>query len=134
MKYYKIVIINLFLVLNLYSIDTWNLIDKNDDMKLYEKNHINSDYNEYKITTLINSSQSSLLSLFYDIKNYPKWFLDCEEVTLIKRIDFKKNYIYQINNLPFPMNNRDAIYLTELSNDSRSSKIVLKCVKCSRIV
>lgn len=121
MKSYKVLIfIYLLYVSYLNAEEIWTLVNREDNISVYTKNNNKNKPKTFKGILKIKGSIDSLVSVFYDLNNYPIWLEDCFSANLYKRINFKENYIYQVSYLSFPFRNRDVVYHTLLKQEGKN--------------
>lgn len=142
MKIYKVLIfIYLLHVSYLNAEEIWTLVNREDNIYVYTKKNNKNKPKTFKAILKIKGSIDSVVSVFYDLNNYPIWLENCVSANLYKRINFKENYIYQVSYLSFPFRNRDVVYHTLLKQEGKNiiisfesdSKMYMKNINTSSI-
>lgn len=97
----------------------WDLAKEENSIRVYTRSVEGSSFKEYRSVMQIEASLSSLVALVDDIPSYPKWIHTCKKAIVLKTFNQTKSQIYTINNAPWPVSDRDAVALNEISqNDS----------------
>ncbi len=127
----KVNIIIPFLVVFLFSGSIysssfdWELeMDKNG-IKVYLKELKTKDIKAFRGTVFINASVDSLLAVIMDIDACTDWLQYCQNPLILERINFSESYHYLINDLPFPVVDREFILHTKISRDPISGSITV---------
>ena len=103
----------------------WNLeMDKNG-IKVYLKELKTKDIKAFRGTVSINASVDSLLAVIMDIDACTDWLQYCENPLILERINFSESYHYLINDLPFPVIDREFILHTKISRNPVSGAITI---------
>lgn len=89
--------------------DSWQLKRDKQQVKIYTRSVKGSAYKEVMGVTLINTRLSSLVALIRDTKACPEWADLCKESKLHESISATEHYVYTLNDLPWPVANRDVL-------------------------
>jgi len=74
----------------------------------------------------VKADPMQLAALVMDLENCPNWASMCKSAKVIEQISPNQNYVYSVNNAPFPVRNRDMVALVEWSYDSATGKISMR--------
>lgn len=103
----------------------WKLEKDEDGIKVYLKKVKGSEIKEFKGVTTIKSSMDSLLAIVKDTDNFDKWIHQCAEPEVLKAVNFYDTYSRQINDLPWPVDDREAVMFTAISKDASKEEIYI---------
>ncbi|MCC6281892.1 MAG: hypothetical protein IT262_14910 [Saprospiraceae bacterium] len=106
--------------------DNWNLRKDKDGVKVYYRQ--TSDIYEIKLATSLKIPLSGLIQLFSEVDNYPKWGYKVMEARLLQKVSDTEMYYYSRLDFPWPMNDRDLIMHTKLSQDPVTRRITATSV------
>lgn len=96
--------------------DDWTLRKEDEEIKAFTKKNDWSKFDTYRIEARMEGQLSALLAVFKDFEVYPELFEGIDEV--VSYVDEADKYVNYITvRTPFPIKNRDGIYLNEMSYD-----------------
>lgn len=87
----------------------WHLERDKQGVQIYTRSVKGSPYDEVKGVTVIAAKLSSLVALIRDTKACPDWADLCKESRLHESISETEHYVYTLNDLPWPIANRDVL-------------------------
>jgi hypothetical protein len=104
----------------------WNLKRDRDSVQVYTRNVDGSPYDAIRATTIMeNIRLSSLVALIMDVEACPNWADRCAESSIHEYISETEQMIYSLNDLPFPVKNRDVLTHTKWSQDPETYAVYL---------
>lgn len=103
----------------------WELEKDEDGIKVYLKEVKGSAIKEFKGVTTIKVTMDTLLAIIKDTDNFDKWIHQCTEPKVLKAVNFHDTYSRQINDLPWPVDDREIVMFTAISKDSSKEKIYI---------
>lgn len=116
--------IGIALLIVLHSgIYSWELSKEREGVKVYTRKSENFTIKEFKAIGTYNGTLSSLVSALQDEGSFCKWFPDCKEFRILKKLQAHERLQYVVIKAPFPVSNRDSIQRTKLIQDP-STKVV----------
>ncbi len=125
-----LIIISIFFFLSndiLFSQDTnWELRKNEEGIKIYTRKKTDLKIIEFKATAIFDGSVSSLVSVLKDVESYHKWMTDLTIAKKLKTINENEWYTYYMADAPWPLNDRDIIYLVRLVKIKGSTIISLE--------
>jgi hypothetical protein len=95
--------------------DPWLFKNEKDNVKVYYRK--TSDIHEVKLTTSLKTSVSGLVHLLSEVELYPTWGYKVAYSKLIEKISDTEMYYYSRIDFPWPLQDRDLIMHTKLSQD-----------------
>ena len=77
-----------------------------------------TDLVEFRCETIVNSSLSAVVSLFEDTDSMPQWVFRMKSAKTLRRISPTEVIAYTVTCLPWPLEDRDSVIHTTVSQDS----------------
>lgn len=89
----------------------WTLKKDEDGIQIYLNVHQEHEakLKAFKGVARINASLDSVMAVIFDLEACTDWLKDCADPVLINDVSFTERYHYQVQELPFPTQNRDVI-------------------------
>ena len=115
-----------FLSLCCFSQSTWTIKKEEDGIALYTRTADKSSLKELKAVFYIKTSLSSIIALIDDRENYSQWVYKCGKSAILKKISETQQVHYQTVIVPWPLDNRDFVITTSLSQDETTKVITIK--------
>lgn len=107
---------SVLILLTGYTIaEDWRLIKDIEGIKVYNKTLKGSDFNAFRVMATLDISQEKLIALFHDIPRQTEWMADCSESRLLAHSDSVTWKIYTVTSVPWPLKDRDAVWLRKAS-------------------
>ena len=104
----------------------WQLQRDRDGIKVYTRTVAGSKYKAVKATMTIHTSLSAVAALVRDTSACPKWQALCKSARGIKILSPQDMYVYQVNNLPWPVSDRDVVAHIEWRQDKKTLAVTMK--------
>jgi hypothetical protein len=114
---------------NLFGQEEWTLRKNEGWIKAYTKKNDWTKFDTYRIEAQMEGEISALLAVFKDFDIYPELFDGIDEVATY--VDEPNKYVNYITvNTPFPVKDRDGIYLNDMTYDEEKKllSIDVSCV------
>ncbi|MFI5218976.1 MAG: START domain-containing protein [Bacteroidia bacterium] len=103
--------------------NVWELRKNQDNILVYTRKVITSDFKEIKCLTRVHSTLSSIVKLLTDVDHYTDWIYNCNTATVVKKVNDAEIYSYQLFYVPWPADNRDIVSVVKVTQDKKT-KIV----------
>lgn len=87
----------------------WLLRQEDDGIQIYTRSLPDNPIDEVKAITIVEGNIDSAFVLISDLQKFASTDRYIKEVSVISVIDSTDSYIYQIANMPFFMQDRDAV-------------------------
>jgi ribosome-associated toxin RatA of RatAB toxin-antitoxin module len=107
------------------SNEDWRLQKEKNNIRVYSKSSSNSTERHLRAEAEVNTSLSSLVAMISDVHLYPKWVYRCSEAKLLKQINEREFYYYQITHVPWPIPNRDMVIHVKINQDEETGKVLV---------
>ena len=88
----------------------WEAVKEGNGVSVYTQTVPGSDVKAFKGMTRIQTSVASLLAVLADTSAYPNWMHNCTEGKLLKEVSTTEQYVYFVNDFPWPTTDRDLIF------------------------
>lgn len=114
---------------NLFSQDDWQLAKEKDGISVYTRKTEIIDFKEFKGITYLDNSVSSFLAVITDVDNLTNWVYSVVEAKMLKNSADTLLIYYAESKVPWPFDNRDAVYRERVNWDS-AKKILIITIDC----
>ncbi len=109
MKWCLGLLLGLLVVSGAHATD-WKLARDRHGVQVWKAEVADSAVEAFKARTIVHSSLSGLLALFYDVQDAPRWIDRCSRVEALQRNDARHEYtLLMETNMPWPVTDRDAV-------------------------
>jgi hypothetical protein len=95
----------------------WKLSKNEEGISVYTKDRKGSNFKEIKVSCTLHSSAASLVHLLSIKEEYPAWIYACSEARMLNQVSPFETYHYQVTDAPWPVEDRDLIVRTTVSQD-----------------
>lgn len=103
--------------------DSWKLRRDKDGIQIYTRNVVDSKFDEVRGTMTIHAQLQSVVALIRDGDACPDWADLCKESRVLQTTSETEYYAYNLNNVPWPVADRDAITHVTWSQDPTSKTV-----------
>ena len=103
----------------------WQLARHRDGIKVYTRSVAGSRYKAVKAEMTIRSSLSAVSALVRDNAECPRWQALCQQARALKTLSPQKLYVYQTNNLPWPVSDRDVVALVTWHQNRKTLAVTM---------
>jgi len=120
-----------FISIPSYSLDSsneWDLEkkDRKYQLKVYTRDVEGSPLKAFKGVMQVDASIGHVMAEITDHDNSCEWLADCVEYKMFEEISANKNYVYFVQNAPWPVSDRDMVALSEASQNPETYEISIK--------
>lgn len=107
---------------------SWELEKENEDLhlKVFTREIDGSDLKEFRGEMLVKTEMTTLAALLLDGQSAPKWMHQCEKFELVEQIDPLTAVVYFINGAPWPVDDRDAVISSRMSQDPETLVVTIE--------
>lgn len=102
---------------------SWKFMTEKDGIKVYSRSVAESKVKALRVTCVLNTTLSALVTLLLDVPATPQWVSHTKSCSLIKRVSPSELYYYSEVSLPWPLENRDFVAHVKVTQD-KASKVV----------
>ncbi|MDX2189546.1 MAG: hypothetical protein SFY32_06765 [Bacteroidota bacterium] len=129
-------VFRIFILFFVYSINgycqkEWTYIKEKSGIRLFQRDYGTNGIKENRAeTTIKNIGYHTIIAIFRDHSSFHTWVTDMKEVRNVKSISPQEHYDYYDVKIPWPFENRDAVYHQKIFYDAtdKSLNIVFRSV------
>lgn len=100
----------------------WKLHAERDNIKIYTKKHNDSNFQAFKAVALLNSPITNIMAVMANPHSCVEWVHGCVESWGFDEESFRKRYAYSVNDLPWPVQDRDYVLEINTSNNAETGE------------
>lgn len=108
------------------SADDWELKKDRDGIQIYTRSVEGSKFKQVKATGLYDVRLSSMVALIRDGSSCTRWADLCKEVRLLDTISDTEQIVYNFNDIPWPVKDRDAITRVLWEQDADTLAVTMR--------
>ena len=101
----------------------WKLKRDREGIQVYLSKVPGSKFRAIRAQMEIEAETASLVALVMDLPNCSKWAAMCKEARIHERLSDTESYVYTLNDVPFPVRDRDVIARVKWVYDAESGKV-----------
>ncbi|PJZ68514.1 START domain protein [Leptospira perolatii] len=101
----------------------WELAKEKNGVTVHTREVEGSELKEFRGKTKVKASMHSVIALMEDNPAYTTWLKDCKQAEAIKVLNPKEKYIYILNGVPWPLDDRDFVVHSTLIQDKTSGTL-----------
>ena len=105
--------------------DDWQLHADRNSIKIYTKAQKGSDFKAFKAVAVLDSPIENIMAVMANPKSCLEWVYGCIESYGFDENSFNKRYAYSVNDLPWPVQDRDYVLEINTRNDSQTGEIFM---------
>ena len=114
--------------------DSWHLEKDKDQIRVYSRHREGTRLTELKVECVLPGTKSQLVALLSDISNYKKVIYKTKLAYLIQRPNETQLLYHIVNELPWPVNDRDLTIRMNFSQDPVSKLLTVQAVDVPDVV
>ena len=103
----------------------WRLHSERDGIRIYFKDQPNSDVRAFKAIAVLAAPLENIMAVMANPLSCPEWVHGCVESRGFDETSFTHRYGYSVNDLPWPVQDRDSVLFIETSNDPDEGTITI---------
>ncbi len=104
----------------------WNSEKNKDDIAVFSRSVPGSGLREFKAVSDVAAKAADAVNVIEDVDHYTDWFPGIKEIKIIKKIGSAESIVYELEDVPFPMNNRDCVFDITSAYDSDTKITTLR--------
>lgn len=112
----------------------WELEKDKNGIVVHTRYVEGSELKEFRGKTRLKANLHTVVALMEDNTQYPAWLKDCKKSEPVKVLSPKEKYIYILNGVPWPLNDRDFVIHTVLSQDKTTGAVTYRMKPIANIV
>ena len=95
----------------------WKLEKDDQGIKIYTRHVEGFEIDEIKSEQIVHASLKTVVAVIMDADHFNEWIYACPESRILNKINDTEQYQYQINDLPYPLTDRDIIIHFKIHQD-----------------
>lgn len=104
--------------------EPWSLRVEDDGLRVETREVPGSKFRAFRATVRVAATPDAVLARLRDVASYPEWFPDTKAARVLEQADGRwASYIR--TGAPWPVRDRDAIYVSSLDGDSDAYRIAI---------
>ena len=124
----------LFTSVNLENDNSWNLVQNENGIQVYNRLTNSSPIKELKATTFVNSTLSKTVHLIQNPQDFPSWVYMCSYAKVAKKVSDTNQFFYVYTDSPWPVTDRDMVVNGHLSQDPVTKTITIVSKSANQLV
>lgn len=100
--------------------EDWKQREDKNGITVYSRSSDFSEFDEFKATTTIDQSFHAFVALLQDVDRIPDWMHSVKRSKLLERSGDSIQIYYTEASAPFPLKNRDGVYLNRFKWDGQT--------------
>ncbi|HNJ85835.1 MAG TPA: hypothetical protein PKU92_04545 [Agitococcus sp.] len=107
----------------------WVLVkkDKLKNITTWAKREDGKSIRSFRVEMIVDADLETLARIHFDVENIKRWFWETKESRLLKKVNDKEYYFYQVYNAPLTVPDRDSIvHVTVEPFTAKKGYMVLK--------
>ena len=122
----------LFISVGMTQVDgvnyNWEMKQDKDDIQIYTSDVAGSKYKAVRGVSIISGELSSFVALVLDLEACSEWADLCETSRQVESVSVTESFVYTLNNLPFPVSDRDVVALVTWEQNPTTKKVSMTSI------
>ncbi|MDI9246169.1 START domain-containing protein [Marinobacter sp. CHS3-4] len=103
----------------------WDLRKETDSIQVYTIDQPNSSFQAFKAVAMLDTSIENLMAVMINPKSCVEWVHNCSESYAFGDGDFRDRYAYSINDMPWPVADRDYVLRIRTHGSESEGDIIM---------
>ena len=104
--------------------------DKLKNITTWAKREDGKSIRSFKVEMIVDADLETLARVHFDVENIKRWFWETKESRLLKKVNDKEYYFYQVYNAPLTVPDRDSIvHVTVEPFTAKKGYMVLRLIE-----
>ncbi len=105
--------------------DGWSLRKEADNIRVYTIDRGNSSFKAFKAEAVLDAPIETLMAVMINPKSCMEWVHNCTESYAFGQGSFHDRYAYSVNDMPWPVTDRDYVLHIRTRGDQATGEIVM---------
>jgi len=106
--------------------EAWSLRKEAGNIRIYTTEQADSSFQAFKAEAVLNVPIEAIMAVMSNPKSCVEWVLNCSESYGVGKNDFTYRYAFSVNDMPWPVTDRDYVLHIRTQGDEASGEIVMK--------
>jgi hypothetical protein len=107
------------------SDEAWTLRKETDQIRVYTIDQPGSSFKAFKAVGLLDAPIENLMAVMINPGSCVEWVHNCTESYAFGKGDFHDRYAYSVNDMPWPVTDRDYVLHIRTRGDRSSGEVVM---------
>ncbi|WP_166251677.1 START domain-containing protein [Marinobacter salicampi] len=103
----------------------WQLQKREGDIRIYTIDHPDSKFEAFKAEALLDAPLANVMAVMINPGSCTEWVHGCVESEAFGDGDFQERYAYSVNDMPWPVTDRDYVIRIQTEGDEGSGEVVM---------
>ncbi|TGK05414.1 START domain protein [Leptospira langatensis] len=112
----------------------WDLEKDKNGITVHTRSVEGSELKEFRGKTKLKTNLNTIVALMEDNPNYTTWLKDCKKSEAVKVLNSKEKYIYILNGVPWPLDDRDFVIHSTLIQDKNTGAVTYQMRPVANVV
>lgn len=117
------VLITIFSIGTVEAKSAWELSKQSEGIQVYVRDTPKSALKSFRGIVTIPARLTTLMAVLEDTKAFPRLFHQCKSAKSLKKVGNKESYTYVLTRMPWPVNPRDSITHSIVSQDKKTKRV-----------
>src|SRR5690349_7933721 len=105
----------------------WELVKDKNGIRVFTRDSDHSPIKAFRVVSTFDAPQETILSVLLNISSYAHWYDHCKIAETILNDQAAVTYYMEMS-MPFPFDNRDAVYRLEITRGENSTTLIYRAV------
>ncbi|KPQ28803.1 MAG: START domain [Marinobacter excellens HL-55] len=105
--------------------DDWTLRKQVDNIRIYTMDQVNSGFQAFKAVAELDVPPENLMAVMINPESCKEWVHNCTESFAFGQGTFYDRYAYSVNDMPWPVTDRDYVLRIRTRGDASTGEIVM---------
>lgn len=103
----------------------WQLQTQEGDIRIYTIDHPDSKFEAFKAEALLDAPLTNVMAVMINPGSCTEWVHGCVQSEAFGDGDFHERYAYSVNDMPWPVTDRDYVIRIQTEGDASSGEVVM---------
>lgn len=103
----------------------WSLKKETGSIRVYTVDHPDSHFRAFKAEALLDAPLNNLMAVMINPESCVEWVHGCTTSFGFGDGDFQERYAYSVNNMPWPVTDRDYVLHIRTEGDQASGEVIM---------
>lgn len=108
--------------------EAWRLRKEAGKIRIYTTDQVDSSFQAFKAEAVLNVPIEAVMAVMSNPKSCVEWVLNCSESYGVGGNDFTDRYAYSVNDMPWPVTDRDYVLHIRTRGNKTSGEIVMEMI------
>ncbi|MGO1691452.1 MAG: START domain-containing protein [Marinobacter sp.] len=106
--------------------EAWSLREESGGIRIYTMDQNDSSFQVFKAEALLDAPIEAVMAVMVNPTSCMEWVLNCSESYGVGKGNFNDRHAYSVNDMPWPVTDRDYVLHIRTQGDEASGQITMK--------